>query len=205
MSDDATLCIVVNDNEERSNIEGALASENFDLQFYSRGKSFLNDVKSRKLKCALVDLFLPDMSGIDILAALTRTECRFPVLITDTSTDDGLSVDVQKLGAAGFIARPFTRKKLVQAIEFAIGDRQNADRQDKKRADEENHIMQILTPREREVLALLANGYRNKMIAYELGISQRTVEVHRARLMRRLNVKTFADLIRLAFDHRSAL
>lgn len=205
MSTDGTICIVTRSRIELVNMLHLLSDSHFAIRTYSHGQTFLEATRAFNIKCALVDFVLPDMTGFEILENLSAVAHDFPVLMINTSVDVGHAASAMKLGAKGVISKPFTRQALSRAIDLAMTDGREDGRAAEQTPVESAENIQSLTRREREVLILLINGYQNKMIGYELGISQRTVEVHRARLMRRLNVKTFADLIRLTVDKESIL
>lgn len=203
MSNDDTVCLVTSRHNELTHIVKLLSDSRFALRTYSKGHTFLEGIKSVEIKCALVDLLLPDMGGIDVLEKLSETAHDFPVLMVQTSPDVELASCAMRLGAAGVIGKPFTRTTLLQAIELALENGRADMSSEEEMTVQKAKQISKLTIREREVLTLLAYGYQNKLIAHKLGISERTVEQHRARIMRRLNVKSLANLVRLAIDHKS--
>ncbi|RIA47693.1 response regulator transcription factor [Dichotomicrobium thermohalophilum] len=199
-----TVGIFIYNDDVRANIVNELSSSRFALRSYSQAKEFVNALNSSQIDCALADAFFQNGKGADILDKLLKGVCECPVLLVDTVMHAGVTLNATGFGVAGVIRPPLTRNNLLQAIELALANGRGQERVGSSERFAKEEALQGLTCREREVLALLVSGYRNKMIAHELGISQRTVEVHRARLMRKLNVKSFADLIRLAMENRSA-
>jgi len=146
----------------------------------------------------LLDIRMPGMDGLEVQEALRSHGVPLPVIIMTGHGDVPLSVRAMKAGAIDFIEKPFEKDVLITAIEsgFAVLKRADSGREKAKDAAVR---LQVLTPREREVLDGLAQGLPNKTIAYDLGISPRTVEIHRANLMTKLEVRSLSEALRLAF------
>jgi two-component system response regulator FixJ len=138
------------------------------------------------------------MDGLEVQAALRGKGVGLPVVIMTGHGDVSLAVQAMKAGAIDFIEKPFEKAVLISAIEHAV-DRLKRSANDRGRADDAAVRLQVLTPREREVLDGLAKGLPNKTIAYDLGISPRTVEIHRANLMTKLGVRSLSEALRIAF------
>ena len=138
------------------------------------------------------------MDGLEVKETLRSHGVSLPVIIMTAHGDVPLSVKAMKAGAIDFIEKPFEKDVLITAIESGFGALQRAD-SGREKAKDASVRLQVLTPREREVLDGLAQGLPNKTIAYDLGISPRTVEIHRANLMTKLEVRSLSEALRLAF------
>lgn len=198
MARSKTIAIVDDNRQDLMHMESALAKAGFQTLNYSLGSPLLEELASMRVHAAVIDVRLPDMSGLDIIAEISRKNLEIPCVLASGHSDIPIAVQAMKLGAVDFIEKPVQPERLVDVITRAIESRAARGAASTRSAENAHGLMEQLTPREREVLRLLLQGYQNKLIAYEMGISQRTVEVHRARLMRRLNVKTFAELVRTA-------
>jgi len=198
MKREELVCIIDDDPDDLETLQGALSQAGLITRGYAEGRGFLSDLARIGISCAVVDVRLPDMSGLDIVREISRKRADIPFLMASGTSDIPIAVQAMKLGAVDFVQKPVQRDRLVEAVSSAIVDRNRMLDGHSEHDGSRRYLIEQLTPRERDVLGLLLDGYQNKMIAYELGISQRTVEVHRARMMRRLHVKTFAELVRLA-------
>jgi two-component system response regulator FixJ len=156
---------------------------------------FLTAAKTFKTGCVLLDVRLPGMSGLEVLAQLNRMRSDLSVIIVTAQGDIQTAVRAMKAGASDFLEKPYSDDVLLRSIEVALEKEQRTAR-DRDIADAVRRIG-ILSPREKEVLDGLMAGRPNKLIAYQLGISVRTVEVHRARMMERLGARQLAEVIRL--------
>lgn len=197
-----TVAVVDDDPNDLRLIDSALSNAGFQTLKYSLGSPLLRELSSARVHGAVIDVRLPDISGLDIIAETSRRKLDIPLVMASGHSDIPVAVEAMKMGAVDFIEKPIQPERLVDVVERAIESRAQRGAMASNLAENAGSLMEQLTPREREVLALLLRGYQNKMIAYEIGISQRTVEVHRARLMKRLNVKTFAELVRTAVEGR---
>lgn len=162
---------------------------------FPSAEMFLARAHEFSFDCVLLDVRLPDMSGIDVLSELRRLGLQPAVIVMTGFGDVPLAVEAMKAGARDFIEKPFAADLIMSAVDSILqGDRQNRPAGDVTPAAN----LDILTPREREVLQLLVEGLQNKMVARRLNISPRTAEVHRANIMRKLDVSSFSHLIRMA-------
>jgi two-component system response regulator FixJ len=143
-----------------------------------------------------VDLRMPAMNGLEVQQQLRRINAELPVILMTGQGDVQSAVRAMKAGAADFIEKPYRDDLLIAAIESALKSSARKDRTDEMAAAAA--LIATLSPRERQVLKSLVAGHPNKVIAFDLGISVRTVEVHRARMMDRLGVRQFAEAVRLA-------
>ena len=185
----AAICVVDDDPLVRKTIEAILLEEGNTVEGHPSGASFLDAVKAGgRYDCVLLDVNMPDMSGLDVLQHLGNGK-GLPIVMISGQGDISTAVEAMRKGATDFIEKPFTPEQLLAAVSLATA---------LPRASTPPTELAGLSARELEVLELLANGDANKVIAYKLGISQRTVEVHRAKIMERMGVKTFAELVRKA-------
>jgi len=196
---ESKLVHIVDDEEAiRRSLDFLLRTAGFQVEKWSDGESFLKGADRSAPACVLLDVRMPGMDGLQVLSEMTERGFNFPVIVLTGHGDIATAVRAMRGGAVDFLEKPFERERLLQALE--TGYIRLADREG-QRAREEWAKTQIalLTQREQEVLDGLACGYPNKTIAYDLGISSRTVEVYRANAMEKLGVRNFADALRIAF------
>lgn len=164
------------------------------------GEDFLEAVdQAAPTAVVLLDLRMPGMSGADVQAALAQRSLKWPVIMLTAHGDAASARNALKAGAHDFIEKPVDDAVLLAAIEHAAAEAEAADHVAARRAETARRLSR-LTPREREVLAMVVDGRHNREVAQALGISPRTVEVYKARLMDKLDVERLPDLIRLALD-----
>jgi two-component system response regulator FixJ len=147
--------------------------------------------------CLVADVRMPGMSGLELQEALRARQAALPVIIITGHGDIDLAVRAMKAGAADFIEKPFNEQVLLDAVHRALALRRPGESASAARGEIEARIA-TLTPREREVMLLVAEGRPNKVVATRLGLSTRTVEVHRAKVMEKLQARSLADLVRMA-------
>jgi two-component system response regulator FixJ len=188
------------DDEEalRRSVGFLLRTAGYDVTTWSNGVEFLKEAKQAPAGCILLDVRMPEMDGLAVQRALTERGITMPVIILTGHGDIAMAVAAMKQGAVDFLEKPFEKAALLEAIETALARLENAAAY-RLRGQEAEVRMAVLTDREREVLEGLARGLPNKTIAYDLDISPRTVEVHRANLMAKLNARSLSDALRLAF------
>jgi two-component system, LuxR family, response regulator FixJ len=190
-----TVYVLDDDEAVLRSLERLLSSANFKAVMFERPEQFLTAATTFKTGCVLLDVRLPGMSGLDVQAQLNRMRSDLSVIIVTAQGDIQTAVRAMKAGASDFLEKPYSDSALLASIEAALEKDQRPAR-DRDLADAIRRIG-ILSPREREVLDGLMAGRPNKLIAYQLGISVRTVEVHRARMMERLGTHQLAEAIRL--------
>jgi FixJ family two-component response regulator len=189
--DGSEIFVVDDDETMRDTLFAVLAPEGCRVTCFAEGQSFLAAARVRTPSCILLDVNMPDRSGLDVLRELDAPHYPAPILIVSGQRDVPTAVNAIKGGALDFIEKPFSAAAVVARVREAISAwTGRALLSDVKGAEH-------LTPREREVLLLLTSGASNKEAGRTLGISPRTVEVHRARIMDKLGAKNAADLVRL--------
>lgn len=208
---EASACLVhlVDDDEAiRKSVGFMLKTSGFRVKSYESGMEFLKSAGELEAGCILLDIRMPGMDGLEVQSTLRDRGIGLPVIIMTGHGDVTLAVQAMKAGATDFIEKPFEKAVLLSAIEhgFQLLERSAGTRD---RATEAAVRLNVLTPREREVLDGLAKGLPNKTIAYDLDISPRTVEIHRANVMSKLGVRSLSEALRIAFaaeglDKRSA-
>jgi two-component system response regulator FixJ len=196
MSSEATIHIVDDDAPVRRSLERLLDSAGFASISYVTPRAFLDAAQSLPEGCILLDVRMPDLDGLQVQATLGELGCAMPVIVMTGQGDVQTAVRAMKAGAVDFIEKPFNDEVLLAAIRSALTRSGHSDSD--REAIEAAERLAMLSPREREVLDALMAGHQNKVIAFDLSISVRTVEVHRARMMHRLGVRQLAEAIRLA-------
>lgn len=197
-SDQRVVHLVDDDDSVRRSVGFMLKTSGFSVQSYASGMDLLKDAKALEPGCILLDIRMPAMDGLEVQQALKDAGVALPVVIMTGHGDVPLSVKAMKAGAVDFIEKPFEKPVLLSALDQGFALLQRSDDK-RERAKDASVRLQVLTPREREVLDGLADGLPNKTIAYDLGISPRTVEIHRANLMTKLGVRSLSEALRLAF------
>jgi two-component system response regulator FixJ len=196
MADEKLVHVVDDDAAIRRSLEHLLGAAGFRVVSYATPKSFLDAAAGLTGGCALLDVRMPEMDGLELQERLQAMKVTLPVIVMTGQGDVQNAVRAMKAGAVDFIEKPYSDDALIGAVETALKRGGRTDR-DGEAAEAAARIA-ALSRREREVLDALVAGQPNKVIAYDLGISVRTVEVHRARMMDRLGVRQFAEAIRLA-------
>lgn len=200
MSRRTTVHVVDDDGAVRDSLCLLLRLHGFAPQPHASGDAFLAEVgEAAPAAIVLLDLRMPGMSGADVQAALAARELKWPVIMLTAHGDAASARNALKAGAVDFIEKPVDDTVLLAAIEHAAAEAEAADAVAARRAETERRLAR-LTPREREVLAMVVDGRHNREVAQALGISPRTVEVYKARLMDKLDVERLPDLIRLALE-----
>ena len=197
--DDLRLVHLVDDDDAiRRSVGFMLKTSGYHVRTYESGVELLKGAPGLEPGCILLDIRMPGMDGLEVQAALRDKGVTLPVIIMTGHGDVSLAVQAMKAGAVDFIEKPFEKAVLLSAIDHGV-ERLRKSTADVDRADEAAVRLQALTPREREVLDGLAKGLPNKTIAYDLGISPRTVEIHRANVMSKLGVRSLSEALRIAF------
>ena len=199
MADPVLIYVVDDDDAVRDSLEAVLLAEGFDVLGFGSAEAFLADRDSSSTAgCCLLDVRMPGMDGLTLLQKLEDEETTFPVIVMTGHGDVPMAVKAMKLGAIDFVEKPFDTALMLEAVRSAIQSDQ-AGSKAKVDPDLAQHL-ERLTPRERDVLEHLVAGRSNKEVGLELGISPRTVEIHRARLMEKMAADSLAQLVRMAIE-----
>ena len=198
MPSDTDIVHVVDDDEAmRDSMAFLLRAENFQVQTYADAADFLTALPQIKVGCVVTDVRMPGMSGIELLQRLRELKVSLPVIVVSGHGDVPLAVEAMKTGALDFIEKPFDDDVFLRAVRTALGA-QAVDSQRQAQKATINSRLESLSNREREVLEGLVAGHPNKTIAYDLGISPRTVEIYRANVMEKMRAKSLSELVRMA-------
>jgi len=191
--------IIDDDAEVRMSTAFFLGSAGFDTRQFGDAPGFLAVSNGLRPGCVLLDVRMPIMDGLEVLAELAGRRAELPVVVMTGHGDVTTAVRAMQLGALDFIEKPFEEEMVFTILGRAFAALDDSVRNNSRRRDAEERIAR-LSERECEVLDGLVAGLANKVLAYRMGISVRTVEMHRAGMMDRLDVRTFAEALRLAFD-----
>jgi two-component system response regulator FixJ len=194
---DDTVHVIDDDDAVRDSLAFLLASSGLRAETHPSASAFLEKFPDAKIGCVVTDIRMPEISGIDLLRRIRETDPGIPVIVITGHGDVPLAVEAMKLGAADFIEKPFDDDTLIEAIRAALNRHREQDGSETRIVEFRNRLA-TLSSREREVLEGLVAGRANKMIAYDLGISPRTVEVYRANVMTKMQAATLSDLVRIA-------
>jgi two-component system response regulator FixJ len=197
MPDEIVIHVVDDDEAMRESLAFLFDTAGIRALTYESPIPFLAALPVATPTCLVTDIRMPDMTGVDLLKRLKELGQTLPVIVITGHGDVSLAVEAMKLGAVDFIEKPFDTEILLAAVQSALRHRATGDEMDAKRAAA-NAALATLSERERQVLEGLVCGNPNKTIAYDLGISPRTVEVYRANLMTKMKASSLSDLVRMA-------
>ena len=193
--------VVDDDADIRESLQTLLEASGFQVQTFDSASSFLTNWAFDGIACLIADIRMPDMDGLQLQEELVRRKAGLPVIIVTGHGDVPLAVRAMKAGAIDFLEKPFDDKLLLSSVGRALEAAKTAQNSAAEAQRAEARIAE-LTSREKQVLELLAAGRPNKVIAYELDISPRTVEIHRARVMEKMRAKSLAELVRVVVAAR---
>ena len=191
---------VVDDDEPvRDSIGMLLDAVDIPYKAYADAQSFLSDLQSDERGCLILDIKMPGMSGLELQKKLLQLDIIIPIIFITGHGDIPMAVEAMRRGAVDFIRKPFSDQELLDRVEqaFELDGRQHSLEEN---IDELQARVSSLTARESEVFNRVTMGQANKVIAIELGISERTVEIHRSNVMKKTEVRTLADLVRLKLE-----
>lgn len=195
---DRTVFLVDDDEAIRHSASFMLRHAGFLVKTYPDGMSFLDEISDSQNGCILLDVRMPGMDGLAVQSALNHRGINMPVIILTGHGDVPVAVEAMKGGAIEFLEKPYEKQALVGAIENAFTLLENQSADDKRTKDAKAKLTS-LTPREMEVLECLVAGMTNKGVAQALSISPRTVEIHRAHMMEKLQAESLSNALRIAF------
>ena len=194
---DPIVFIVDDDLSVRRSTERLIRSAGFKVLTFTSAREFLANQRPQGPACLVLDVRMPGLSGMDLQRELTQSGIHIPIIFITGHGDIPMSVRAMKAGAVEFLTKPFRSRSLLEAVRAAI----ETDRSANKARSETGELRQRyeqLTPREREVMALVVAGQLNKQVASELSTTERTIKFHRAHIMQKMGVESLADLVRMA-------
>jgi two-component system, LuxR family, response regulator FixJ len=197
MAFDSTVHVIDDDDALRDSLTFLLRTARLDVQSYPSAAAFLEALPQANLSCVITDVRMPGMSGIDLLRRLRERKISVPVIVITGHGDIPLAVEAMKMGATDFLEKPFDDEVLIASVKAALRQKEGEEKRHGERAEIESRLA-ALSNRERDVLDGLVAGRANKQIAYDLGISPRTVEIYRANLMSKMKAGSLSDLVRMA-------
>jgi two-component system response regulator FixJ len=197
MPSDSVVHVIDDDDAVRESLAFLLRSAKIDVRSYQTAEDFLDQLPSVKMGCIVTDVRMPGMSGIDLLRKLREIDINLPVIVITGHGDVPLAVEAMRIGAIDFLEKPFNDEALLTSIRNALGVGEQVSAKSSERADLLDRIA-ALSSREREVLEGLVAGQPNKIIAFNLGISPRTIEIYRANVMTKMKAGSLSELVRMA-------
>ena len=198
----ATIFVVDDDEGVRKSLCFLLKSVGLATQAFSSAAEFLQNYKPHYAGCLVLDVRMPGMSGLELQQQLNLRGAVIPVIFITGHGDVPMAVEAMQHGAFDFLQKPFRDQDLIDRIQRAL-ERDARNRAALAQRQRIRASFEGLTPREREVLTLVTRGKSNKLVAAELGVSQRTVEIHRARVMEKTGAGSLAELVRMSLDFDS--
>ncbi len=195
----AEVLVVDDDEAVRDALATFLGLNGYAVKTYASAEAFLSAWEIPARGCIIADVKMPGLTGVELIGVARRRGCALPILVITGHGDVPTAVSALKAGALDFIEKPLQDQVLLERVReaTALGTRRRAD-EEARRATRDRFAR--LSEREREVMALIVAGHPNKIIAYRLGVSTRTIEIHRARVMEKFGVRNLAELVRLALQ-----
>jgi two-component system response regulator FixJ len=193
----AVIHLIDDDEALRESVAFLLRAADFEVKGFSSAQAFLASPPDASLSCVITDVRMPDMSGIELIRRLKDLKVDIPVIVITGHGDVALAVEAMKLGATDFFEKPFNDDLLLASVRGALQEQAHHTKRHAERAEIEQRLAR-LSAREKDVLTGLIEGRANKRIAFDLGISPRTVEIYRANLMTKMQADSLSDLVRMA-------
>ncbi len=197
MQPEPIVYVIDDDEAVRQSLEFLLQTAGIQVRGFESAKAFLAVLPDVRSGCIITDVRMPDITGIDLLRRVKELNLPLPVIVITGHGDIALAVEAMKIGAIDFLEKPFDDDLLLSAVRTALNKEASAAKQRAELAEIQDKLA-ALSNRERQVLEGLVAGHANKVIAFDLGISPRTVEIYRANLMTKMNANSLSDLVRMA-------
>ncbi len=191
-----TVFVVEDDQDVRDSLARTLASVDLPYELFSSATEFLDTIDLDRPGCLVTDIRMPGMSGLDLQSFLSARKNALPVIIITGFADVPVAVKAMKVGAVDFLEKPFSSQVFLDAVRKALAVDARDREQRRIESDIEARVAR-LTPREKQVLKLVVAGNPNKLIAYDLGLSPKTVEFHRANVMSKMSAESVAELVQM--------
>ncbi|MCW5732836.1 MAG: response regulator transcription factor [Enhydrobacter sp.] len=193
----AAIHIVDDDAGLRVALDGLFRSVGYRTRLFGSAAEFMASNATEAAGCLVLDVRLPDISGLDFQRQLSDAGIAMPVILMTGHGDIPMSVRGMKAGAIDFLPKPFRDQDMLDAVAAAL-ERDRAQRAERRGSADLHARLETLSPRERQVVALVTNGLMNKQVAHGLGLSEITVKIHRGNAMRKMDAKSLADLVKMA-------
>lgn len=197
MQPEPIVYVIDDDDAVRQSLEFLLKTAGIAVRGFESAKAFLEMLPRIQSGCVITDVRMPEITGIDLLRRIKESNLDIPVIVITGHGDISLAVDAMKIGAVDFLEKPFDDDLLLAAVRSALNTEAGAAKHKAELADIHDKLA-ALSNRERQVLEGLVAGKANKVIAFDLGISPRTVEIYRANLMTKMSANSLSDLVRMA-------
>ena len=191
-----TVFVVDDDPSIRFAMQALMDSVDLEHEIYGSADEFLENVDEQRPGCLVLDIRMPGLGGLELQEELIKRGNTVPIIFIPGHGDVPMAVDAMQKGAVDFIQKPFRDQDLLDRVREALSTDEERRAEQQKHAEVADRLAR-LTNREREVFDLVVTGKPNKVIAYELGVSQRTVEIHRARVMEKMQARSLADLVKM--------
>ncbi len=193
----AVVFVVDDDASVRKSLTRLISEAGYTVQTFASAREFLARTPTAGPSCVVLDVRMPGATGLDLQQTLASAAHDIPIIFITGHGDISMSVKAMKAGAVDFLTKPFAGKDILDAIQRAVA-KDTRDLGAEARTDEIRERVKLLTPRESQVFALVVTGMLNKQIASELGVGEKTIKVHRARVMEKMRAGSVAELVRLA-------
>jgi two-component system response regulator FixJ len=197
MQHEPIIYVIDDDDAVRQSLEFLLKTAGIAVRSFDSAKAFLDILPQIQSGCVITDVRMPDITGIDLLRRVKELKLDIPVIVITGHGDITLAVDAMKIGAVDFLEKPFDDDLLIAAVRSALSSEADAAKRKAEKAEIHDKLA-ALSNRERQVLEGLVAGNPNKVIAFDLGISPRTVEIYRANVMTKMAANSLSDLVRMA-------
>lgn len=194
-----TVFVIDDDEAVRNSLRLLLKSLGLAVRTFASAQEFLPTYEPRDPGCLILDIRMPGMSGLELQQQLNIRGATIPVIFISGHGDIPMAVEAMQHGAFDFLQKPFRDQELIDRVQRAL-ERDAAIRTEIQATDQIRQHLASLTPREREILELVTTGKPNKVMAGDLGVSQRTIEIHRARVMEKMHARSLAQLVRMLMD-----